>query len=171
MGVVGLGEPTQANGFRRSTSGRWPANVVLDDEAARLLDEQSGERKSGGKSGASYFQATKAVNCYGDGLCGATPRFSDTGGASRFFYCAKASRRDRGEGNTHPTVKPARLLEWLIRLVSRKGGLILDPFMGSGTTGVACRQAGRRFLGNEKDPAYFAICEQRIAEAQAALAA
>lgn len=62
--------------------------------------------------------------------------------ADRFFYCAKASKKDRGEGNNHPTVKPQALMEWLVKLVTPEGGVVLDPFMGSGTTGVACANLG-----------------------------
>lgn len=88
---------------------------------------------------------------------------SDSGSAARFFYCAKASRKERGEGNVHPTVKPIALMRWLIRLVTRKGGVVLDPFMGSGTTGVAAIQEGMDFIGIERDPHYHEIATNRIA--------
>jgi len=73
----------------------------------------------------------------------------DSGGASRFFYCAKASRSERGDGNDHPTVKPLKLMEWIIKLSG--GQLILDPFMGSGTTLVAAKRLGRKAIGIEID--------------------
>lgn len=83
------------------------------------------------------------------------------GEPARFFYCAKASKKDRGEGNNHPTVKPTELMRWLCRLVTPPGGTVLDPFMGSGTTGVAALAEGFRFLGFEQDPAYFQIAKAR----------
>ena len=86
--------------------------------------------------------------------------------ADRFFYCAKASKNDRGEGNDHPTVKPVALMEWLVKLVTPEGGVVLDPFMGSGTTGVACVNLGRGFIGIEKDEHYTSIAESRLSCAQ-----
>jgi DNA modification methylase len=85
------------------------------------------------------------------------------GEPSRFFYCAKASKRDRGEGNNHPTVKPTDLMRWLVRMVKMPSGtLVLDPFMGSGTTGVACVEEDVDFLGIERDAGYFKIARRRI---------
>lgn len=111
---------------RYNPTGRWPANLVIDEEAAAMLDKQ-------------------------------------IGGASRFFYCAKASRKERGEGNNHPTVKPVALIRWLVRLVTPPNGLVLDPFVGSGTTGIACLAEGKRFVGIEKQPEYVEIAKRRIA--------
>lgn len=85
------------------------------------------------------------------------------GAAARFFYCAKTSRKDRGEGNTHPTVKPTDLMAYLCRLVTPPGGTVLDPFMGSGSTGKAAIREGFRFIGIEMDADYLAIAEARIA--------
>lgn len=85
------------------------------------------------------------------------------GAAARFFYCAKASKKDRGEGNTHPTVKPTDLMAYLCRLVTPPGGVVLDPFMGSGSTGKAAVREGFRFIGIEMDAEYLAIAEARIA--------
>jgi len=86
------------------------------------------------------------------------------GGASRFFYCAKSSKADRGEGNTHPTVKPVELMRWLVRLVKGPGeNLILDPFAGSGTTGVAAQLEDVPFLLIEREAAYVAMAEARLA--------
>ncbi len=83
------------------------------------------------------------------------------GSAARFFYCAKASKSDRGDGNTHPTVKPTDLMRYLCRLVTPPGGTVLDPFMGSGSTGVAAQLEGFKFIGIERDPAYVAIARSR----------
>jgi len=121
----------------------------------------------------------------------------DSGGASRFFYVAKASRAERNAGldgmtprfaptmgngigerehdpedprshaaNNHPTVKPVALMRWLVRLVTPSGGLVLDPFTGSGTTGVACVHEGFRFLGVEREPDYVKIALARYRHAR-----
>ncbi len=74
----------------------------------------------------------------------------------------------RAEKNGHPCPKPLAWMRWLVELTTRPGETVLDPFMGSGTTGVACVQTGRRFIGVELDPIYFTIAKKRIAEAQAA---
>ena len=84
------------------------------------------------------------------------------GPAARFFYCAKASRAERGSGNTHPTVKPAALMAHLIQLVTRPGGLILDPFAGSGTTGLAAARHGFRAILMEQSAEYAEIARARI---------
>lgn len=82
------------------------------------------------------------------------------GGAARFFYCARARGEER-EGNPHPTAKPVALMEWLVKMVTREGQVVLDPFMGSGTTGVACARLGRGFVGVEREPEYFETAERR----------
>jgi site-specific DNA-methyltransferase (adenine-specific) len=139
--------------------GRFPSNLILDEEAGKLLDEQSGQNQSGGKRGKSYITEAKSMfgNVSKGGSC-----ISDSGGASRFFYCAKSSKSDRGESNVHPTVKPIKLMEYLIKLITQPNGVVLDPFMGSGTTGVAAKKLGFRFIGMEKEPEYLAIAEARI---------
>ena len=96
-----------------------------------------------------------------------TVGFMDSGSAARFFYCAKPSRKERGEGNNHPTLKAIALMRWLVRLVTRRGGIVLDPFMGSGTTGIAALQEGMRFVGIEREEGYMEIAKRRIAEAEA----
>jgi hypothetical protein len=88
------------------------------------------------------------------------------GNAQRFFYCAKASRSERGAGNSHPTVKPVALMRYLVRLVTPPGGIVLDPFMGSGTTGVAAVLEGRQFIGIESGAEYVEIAKQRIEQAK-----
>jgi site-specific DNA-methyltransferase (adenine-specific) len=91
---------------------------------------------------------------------------NDSGGASRFFYTAKATKKERGEGNDHPTVKPLALMEYLLTLLSSPdGGLILDPFAGSGSTLVAARRQGRQCIGIELDHHNYEIATQRIAHA------
>jgi DNA modification methylase len=80
----------------------------------------------------------------------------------RYFYCPKASKKDRDEGNIHPTVKPTDLMKYLIRLVTPKDGIVLDPFMGSGSTGKAAMQEGMWFVGIEREKEYYEIAKQRI---------
>ncbi len=180
----------------RSTQGRFPANLTLDEDAAAMLDEQSGISKSTGG------RTVKRSGKYQEGKVSAPgiwsnddPGFGDTGGASRFFYVAKASKADRNAGlegrpvvdaplgddrpcgqsmtrldgrpprqqqNTHPTVKSTKLMSYLIRLVTPLGGIVLDPFMGSGSTGVAAKAEGMEFVGIEREAEYHAIAAQRI---------
>lgn len=121
--------------------------------------------------------ATDGEHCRGNGSAGYSggwksgpaPRRGDGAAASRFFYCAKASTADRSENldarNPHPTVKNTELMRWLCRLVTPPGGLILDPFTGSGSTGVAALLEGFRFVGVEREEKYAAIARQRIANA------
>jgi site-specific DNA-methyltransferase (adenine-specific) len=97
-----------------------------------------------------------AKNTYGEYARGGGAFHNDTCSAARFFYTAKASKNER-QGVAHPTVKPIELMAYLCRLVTPAGGTVLDPFMGSGTTGVACQKLGRAFIGIELDPEYFAI--------------
>lgn len=113
--------------------GRWPSNVILDEQASEQLEQQAG--------------------------------------TSRFFYTAKASKSEReaglsteeGRANIHPTVKPIDLMRYLIRLITPPHGTVLDPFMGSGSTGCAAALEGVSFIGIEREPEYFAIAQQRVA--------
>lgn len=84
---------------------------------------------------------------------------------ARFFYCAKASRQDRGLGNNHPTVKPQALMRYLVRLVTPPGGIVLDPFMGSGSTGKAAKAEGFKFFGITDEQPHLEIAQRRISEA------
>lgn len=79
-----------------------------------------------------------------------------------FYYCAKASAKERGESNGHPTVKPISLMRYLVRLVTPKGGVVLDPYMGSGTTGVACQAEGFEFIGIDREAEYIGIAQYRL---------
>jgi DNA modification methylase len=171
--------------------GRWPPNVLLDEEAAVLLDAQTGELQSGGVTHQPQRSGFEGGWSNGTHV----QRDPDTGGASRFYYVAKPSReerdygtdgliarqrdesrkegnpggdnpRNRGlqpRGNFHPTVKPVELMRWLVKLVTPPGGTVLDPFTGSGTTGMACRYEQREFIGIEREAEYAAIAERRIA--------
>ena len=169
-GIYGASSRVQgANSTTRyDTRGRWPANLIHD----------------GSPEVMARFPVTKA-----GGSVNGMER------AARFFYCAKASKHDRDEGlehlrprryshdgrktlienayqrnnsvaaNCHPTVKPTDLMRYLCRLVTPPGGIILDPFMGSGSTGKAAAKEGFGFVGIERDPKYFEIACARIADA------
>ena len=88
-----------------------------------------------------------------------------TGSAARFFYCAKTSKADREEGNTHPTVKPTDLMRYICRLVTQPNGLVLDPFCGSGSTGKAALSEGFRFVGIDLDATHTTISNARCEHA------
>lgn len=143
-------------------SGRFPANLVHDgsDEVLALFPDSKGQQ--GDVTGNEPSHPADGV-CYGEynGRHSFAKR-GDSGSAARFFYCAKASKKDRGEGNVHPTCKPTALMEWLVRLVTPRGGVVLDPFCGSGTTGVACVREGMDFIGIEREEQYAAIARRRI---------
>jgi len=181
--------------------GRWPANVVLDEEAAAALDAQTGVLKSGSGQ-KNTRRSTGEIFRAAAGSADDTQYTGDSGGASRFFYVAKASRSERDAGceslpvrsggeatdredgsaglnnpragagrtggarNIHPTVKPVALMRWLVRLVTPPAGLVLDPFAGSGTTGVAALQEGFQFVGVEQSGEYVEIARHRLAHAE-----
>ena len=88
------------------------------------------------------------------------------GSAARFFYCSKANKRDRDEGNIHPTVKPTDLMRYLCRLVTPPGGTVLDPFMGSGSTGKAAVLEKFNFIGFDLSDEYCKIATARIEHAE-----
>lgn len=159
------------------TGERWPAHLSFShspecgDACApgcpvAELDEQSGRLRSG--PNPRRRGADSGRNAYGEYAgqerCAAL-RGLDVGGASRFFYCAKPSAADRGSSNKHPTVKPTALMSYLCRLVTPPGGRVLDPFAGSGTTGVAAVRGGYSFVGIEQDAEHAEVARRRIAEA------
>lgn len=191
---------SKRNGDVDTDRGRWPANVVIDEIAALVIDEQSGELTSGDYSGERSSDKTR--HTFG-AFAGTGPRLGaghkgDIGGASRFYYCAKPSREERDMGcyglsartagectdrqegsaglnnpragagrtggghNFHPTVKPVELMRWLVKLVTPINGVVLDPFLGSGTTGMAARYEQRGFIGIEREADYIEIAERRI---------
>jgi DNA modification methylase len=148
-------------GTSAAPAGRWPANLIHDgsDEVVALFPQTT--------SGAFNQSQRKAQNQkYGqfNGYSEPKQYAGDTGSAARFFYCAKASKADRSEGNTHPTVKPTDLMRYLCRLVTPPGGIVLDPFMGSGSTGKAAMLEGFRFIGIEREAEYLEIAKQRMQE-------
>lgn len=181
-------------------AGRYPANLIHDgsDEVLAHFPDSAG-------SGGSVPNVK--ISGYGDGVVGTGSAEylggerikvdCGTGNAARFFYCAKASKRDRNEGldhfpaiaqsgvgalrdggrpseprqNPHPTVKPTELMRYLCRLVTPPGGFIVDPFAGSGSTGKAAALEGFQFIGFELDPEYAAIANARIDAARASMGA
>jgi len=171
-----------------SNKGRWPANLIHDgsQEVLDLFPQTksgSGIKKKATGTANGIFNINKIDGEYLNG---------DSGSAARFFYCAKASRAEREMGmegqldgqpirwnkagkwtndttpakNNHPTVKPIKLMRYLCKLVTPPGGIILDPFMGSGSTGKAALMEGFRFIGIELEKEYTAIAEKRIMSAQ-----
>ena len=171
--------------------GRWPANIILDEEAGQVLDEQSGISSSKPYSVKAGFNTSQVYGKAKDII--GTSNHNDKGGASRFFYCPKASKKDRDAGldefnekhnktwnerlytypdgserpeyklkNNHPTVKPTELMLYLIKLVTPKGGTVMDCFMGSGSTGKAAIRGGYEFIGIEREEEYMKISEARI---------
>ena len=150
--------------YTPNEAGRFPANVILDEEAGKLLDEQTGVLTSG-KVKPEGFKGKYTANVYGkyaNNVINPETVNGDSGGASRFFYCAKASKKERGEGNNHPTVKPLSLIKYLITLVTPPGGICLDPFEGSGTHALACIDLGVDFIGFELEEEYCNIANLRI---------
>lgn len=187
-----------ANVAKAEALGRWPANLITDGspEVVALFPNSAG-------AGGSIPNVK--VTGYGGGIGTGDSAYlggdrtkvdSGSGSAARFFYCAKASKRDRDEGlegfeqkrggaeqfdsrwkegtgelrqptraNHHPTVKPTELMAYLCRLVTPPGGVVLDPFMGSGSTGKAAMREGFRFIGCELSPEYLAIARARIEHA------
>jgi site-specific DNA-methyltransferase (adenine-specific) len=228
-----------------NTEGRFPANIIFDEEAGKILDKQSGKLNKQGKCKTDNKSGWQNEYVGGDKVNAVERKlYLDQGGASRFFYCPKASKKDRNEGmpeqvpqftgrprredgsviykethpeewndvmkdkprrektslaaaeeilqekkikgrdagqdsrnvphkarpvgrqNIHPTVKPTDLMAYLIRLVTPKGGIVLDPFMGSGSTGKACVREGMNFIGIEREDEYMEIAKTRIEHEQ-----
>jgi len=181
-------------------AGRWPANLIHDgsDEVLAAFPDAPGQMAKAAEGG----DRRKEQHVYGvmmRGSNGADPRQEIDKSAARFFYCAKASRKDRNEGcdafeekalnwssgtqnpgsfqsagtkkaakNHHPTVKPTELMRYLCRLVTPPGGTVLDPFMGSGSTGKAAILEGFDFIGIEKEAEYLPIIKARLEHAKSA---
>ena len=140
--------------------GRFPANLIHDGSDEVLAGFP--ETKSGG---TPRTRSTKHQADHTWGFAGGETDQTvsgNQGSAARFFYCAKASKKDRDDGNTHPTVKPTALMAYLCRLITPTGGTVLDPFMGSGSTGKAAIREGFDFVGCELDADYYAIATARI---------
>lgn len=153
-------------GAPRPVEGRWPANLIHDgsDEVLAAFPSAPGQQRFVGEKHGDR----DSVNCYGDyGPRPDTPPRGDAGSAARFFYTAKADKSDR-LGSKHPTVKPVDLVRYLVRLVTSPGGRLLDPFAGSGTTGMAPMAEGFDCTMIERDPQSVADCRRRIAHVSGA---
>jgi DNA modification methylase len=164
------GDIESISNLKAHEQGRFPANLIHDGSeevracfpetknGGKLNAERQNKGSGGEKTGNIYgvYAPHKTVETYG----------GDSGNASRFFksiiYQAKASKAERGEGNFHPTVKPVALMEYLINMVTPPNGTVLDPFMGSGTTGVACKLNGFGFVGIDMIPDHVEIAKRRI---------
>lgn len=141
---------------------RWPANIIHDgsDEALALFPHSASGNGAVKKATGDGHQA----NAYGkESRPSGTPMVchGDEGSAARFFYSSKADGEDR-LGSKHPTVKPLDLMQWLVRLVTPKGGITLDPFGGTGTTGEAAWREGMRAILIEREPEYQADIARRM---------
>ena len=194
-GIYGDSKGQETHQTDGQALGRWPANVIHDG-SPEVLDTfaQFGEKTSGKPSGIKDGEQGNAFGHFNGGI--PVTGFGDTGSAARFFYAAKASRADRNEGcesispatvsdgraktadnayqrgktvrnNFHPTVKPTELMAYLCRLVTPPGGTVLDPFMGSGSTGKACMREGFAFIGIDQSAEYVDIARARISHAAA----
>jgi site-specific DNA-methyltransferase (adenine-specific) len=162
----GFNGNSMGNKFQEGNpQGRFPANVIHDGSEEVLEGFPTTSKSAGGggmrgRGGQIYgeYKGKEYAKIIG---------FGDEGSAARFFYCAKVSRTERNRGseitkNNHPTVKPLELMKYLCRLVTPKGGTVFDPFMGSGSTGMAAKEEEFDFIGIEKEQEYFEIAEQRI---------
>ena len=177
------------NGFRRNQGltfvqpdGRYPANLIHDgsDEVLAAFPQAPGQQadvshtapsdKTGRVYGAMKRQGEPSQDSENEGTVGFKmkpgARRLDAGSAARFFYAAKANKKDRETGNLHPTVKPTDLMRYLCRLVTPTNGLVLDPFMGSGSTGKAALLEGFRFVGIEREAEYINIAMARLVRAE-----
>ena len=179
--VVGLGTSWNATEtVGRPAFGRWPANVALDESQAAALDEQSGFSKSPPVGSVTKTRPRKSSSMAGGfnhDPAGMSNGHGDSGGASRFFYVApieeleerfiygaKAPKSERPvvDGVAHPTVKSLKVMRWLCRLVTPPGGVVVDPFAGSGTTLEAAYLEGFESIGVEMTPEYWPLIAARI---------
>lgn len=152
-------------------NGRWPANVIHDgsDEVLSHFPHTASGQPIGIRAGGQG-------NAYGH-FEGGIPvtGFGDKGSAARFFYCAKAAKSERNRNhngddkNHHPTVKPVALMQYLCRLITPPNGIVLDPFSGSGSTGIAALIEGFRYIGIDLDAEYIEITKRRLKELQPSL--
>lgn len=177
------GKPQKSTGQYKEVTGRFPANLILShnpdcvEVGSKEIKTDShmadkvigfGSRQYNGKENEpirKYTEVVAVFECTDDcavAMLDEQSGHSVSGGASRFFYVAKASKKDKGIINTHPTVKSRSLMTYLIKLITPPNGIVLDPFMGSGSTGVAAKETGFNFIGIEKEKEYFDIAESRI---------
>jgi site-specific DNA-methyltransferase (adenine-specific) len=155
------GRPQDVRQVGTHSKGRWPANVVHDG-SEEVLAAFPQTQTNGNVTGSARYNGTSAQTYGQYSPRPAVGQNTDSGSAARFFYSAKADAGDRLQSK-HPTVKPVDLMRWLVRLVTPKGGHVLDPFAGSGTTGMACMAEGFDCTLIEKEAEYAADIRRRIA--------
>jgi site-specific DNA-methyltransferase (adenine-specific) len=157
-----------------TSQGRHPANLVHSGE--KCVEEEFLRQRGITETHSMGHKKAQSTGMFGVGEVTKNWTKSEKGSASRFFnslpitqedfipfkYVAKASKRERGENNRHATVKPIALMEWLIKLVTPPEGICIDPFMGSGTTGIAAKRNGFRFIGIEREEEFYKIAKMRI---------
>jgi len=158
-----IGTFERTNMVTPERTGRFPANLIHDGSPEVVaLFPVTGASKANARNNGEFKSVAK-----GKDLPHVTYGHNDNGGsAARFFYCAKASKADRGKGNNHPTVKPTSLMRYLCRLVTPPGGIVLDPFMGSGSTGKAALLEGFDFIGIEREVEFYEIAKARVGVGQ-----
>jgi len=165
-GILGGGKGTNLTASEHNAQGRWPANLCHDgsDEVLAGFPETESGTGAVKRSSAAENEGNQGAAYGAESRPAGTPmvEYGDKGSAARFFYCAKPATDERGDGNNHPTVKPVSLMRWLVRMVTPKGGTVLDPFMGSGSTGLAAQAEQFAFIGCELSPQYAAIAERRM---------
>lgn len=159
--------------FDGHSAGRYPANVLHDgSDEVMVAFAAFGERPTSKPGTMDRGGSNRcSMNAADDGSLNKPrecPAYGDTGTAARFFYCAKASKKERGLDNRHPTVKPLSLMSWMVKLVCPTDSTVLDPFAGSGSTMLAARVEGRKSVGIEKEAAYCDMVVGRLSAATAA---
>lgn len=162
LGSYGVGAKQVSVG-KATVTGRFPANVITDgsDEVVAEFPESKGQQGD--------LKGHKTKRESPNGVFGKMapavdhPARGDSGSAARFFYQAKANKKDRADSK-HPTVKPIKLLRYLIRLITPPGGIVMDPFAGSGTTGEAAYMEGCQAILIEREAEYQADIAHRFDE-------
>jgi site-specific DNA-methyltransferase (adenine-specific) len=161
----GFGQLKNPEYTQTINEGRYPSNLIHDgsDDVVSRFPNAKGQQ--GALTGDEPSSKTKDVFGKFAGRVASTPRVEGDKSAARFFFCAKANKKDREVGNKHPTVKPTELMRYLCRLVTQPGGMVLDPFMGSGSTGKAAMKEGFRFIGIDSDVDSVQTANHRIRRA------
>ncbi|CAM6054523.1 unnamed protein product [Sphagnum tenellum] len=161
--IFGGGKGTNLTVSPHNDLGRFPGNIVHDgsDEVMEAF-AAFGNRSSGAVKKGTIGGHDKNRNVYGSHAGYEVPEIAaSAGSAARFYFCAKVSAKER-EGSKHPSIKPLELMRYLCRLVCPKGGLILDPFAGTGTTGLAAIEEGFNAVLIEKENEYCEDIRQRL---------
>ena len=147
------------------SNGRWPSNVIHDGSDEVVGTFPFTESRPEGPNGVvrKTDKYRQVFNSFKRRAVEHEVMYGDAGSAARFFYCAKADSTERGRGNNHPTVKPLALMRYLCLLITPPGGVVLDPFMGSGSTLRAAKDLNLRVIGIESEESYCDIARDRMA--------